>query len=422
MPKILKPQDLPKPQVDTTSIVTAAVTDRHLALASSLAARHGKIRVVRERSGIHGYCACPECLESDGRSELYKMHLAINLDKFLAGESFNSGVTGGSAGDSRAVERANSCALCMKTGRPFRMTELLEWPTLDSRNIRDVERVVQQRDVADLLEDDGFGNMVPKHPGKTVLLNTLPLDHPSLEYLRGRGYCIETLMTMFKAEWCYEARTDVKYARLKGDWLASPQNRIILYIYQGGIRRGWQARALEKMDAEYKYCFHYARARYEPVQQRCVNSWSEILEPLDKKWDVRKYLFPQGTLRNELLMGYDAAVDFFEQGHASAQDKRYIVITEGPLSCGKLGSPGVASMGKYFSARQAELASKFDVAFYVHDNDVAGATGVDRFKREMEKYVGTRSVVVDLPAEFKDLGNCSTEQAQQIIQDELKLL
>lgn len=431
MPRLIKDQRILselKPKVENH---IGPITQEHQRLASILASRHGRARLARESSGIHVYLPCPDCIETNGRSELYKMHLAVNLDKYIQNMQNGSGPqlsrpAGGSAGDSDRENIAQRCACCMKTGQPYLMVDLLTWETLESRSIPDVSpTVIEQDDLSAFLEDDGCGHMVPKSPGLVADLSSLDYAHPGIEYLRYRGYAIETLQRMYDAKWCDEERQDANtyYARIKGDWQATPQGRLIFYIWQDGVKAGWQARIPEITDDRHRYYWHPYRKNWEAVQARNPDgSWDELIEPMEKKFDPRKYLFPRGVLRNRLLMGYDAARLWNEQENTGKLP--FIVIAEGPLSAAKLGSPGVASMGKHFSDAQAELAARFPLVFYVHDNDKAGNTGIEKFERMMGRFgqVGVRSVVVDLPSEFKDMGECSTEQAQQIIADELKKL
>ena len=56
---------------------------RIVRLANQLARIHGKVRITKEASGVHLYMASPICLREYGKAELYKMHLALNADKYL---------------------------------------------------------------------------------------------------------------------------------------------------------------------------------------------------------------------------------------------------------------------------------------------------------------------------------------------------
>ena len=138
-----------KPSVESS---ITEITQQHRDIASALSAVLGRVRLAREVNGIHAYMASPILLEEDGSRELQKMHLAVNLDKFLDGQP-----------------GADLCGCCMKTGRAYRMSWLLNrCPTLAERSIVDKgPKCVQEADLTDQLEDDGHGNMVPKAPGLT---------------------------------------------------------------------------------------------------------------------------------------------------------------------------------------------------------------------------------------------------------------
>jgi hypothetical protein len=399
--------------IDSTSSY-AVISEEHRKLAVQLSAIHGHVHLARERSGVHLYCCCPDCLEKFGKSELSKRHLAINLDKFLAGE-FTT-LQGGTSGESKS---ADLCACCMKTGKPFSMSELMSMQPLEKRGIPNVESKVIEMEPS--LEDCEayYGHIVPKLPGECVPVPALSHNHPAVKYLSQRGYDLKTLWHMFHIEWCTEERHDREYAPLKGGFKATPQNRIIFYIYQDGIRCSWQARILQKDEGDQRYYFHPYLARYVAMQQRksSGDGWEELYPPFEKKLDLRKYLFPPGTKRSNMLAGFDAAV-MFNKGRDKR--RRYLVINEGPLSAGKLGPPGVAALGKFFSDAQGEIARRYPIVLYAKENDTAGNEGANRFLKVMSRYPDVTAHVIELPQDVKDLGDCSTERAQEIVQKELE--
>src|SRR2546422_7223233 len=88
-----------------TSSAPTQLTPEQQRLAEDLMRCHGNVRVAREANGLHFYIACPDCLGGDkGESELWKMHLAMNVDKYIRG---NVGA-----------------AQCMRTGKLFKIDEL----------------------------------------------------------------------------------------------------------------------------------------------------------------------------------------------------------------------------------------------------------------------------------------------------------
>jgi len=86
--------------MESADSAPTVLSDEVTELAYQLSNIHGRVRVTREASGLHFYIASPICLEDDGDIELTKLHCAINVDKYMAGEG-------------------NMVARCMKTGTPF---------------------------------------------------------------------------------------------------------------------------------------------------------------------------------------------------------------------------------------------------------------------------------------------------------------
>src|SRR5881394_109861 len=113
-------------------------------LAKSLSEIHGTVKVARESSGLHFYIACPDCLDDYGESELYKMHLAINVEKYFAGR--------------------DGCACCMKHGGAYNVTDLLSMRPLSDRGIEHKPQILEiDRIPAHYLEwDEQHGRWIPE--------------------------------------------------------------------------------------------------------------------------------------------------------------------------------------------------------------------------------------------------------------------
>lgn len=77
---------------------------------------HGSATLTKERTGLHAYFACPSCLEKEGKRELRRRHLAVNLSKHCALDHYAS---------RQGSYDAQLTALCMKEGKPFRVNVLL---------------------------------------------------------------------------------------------------------------------------------------------------------------------------------------------------------------------------------------------------------------------------------------------------------
>lgn len=54
-----------------------SLSPAHQGLANGLAAIHGDLSAAQERSGLHFYIACPDCLAENGEAELSSRHLAV---------------------------------------------------------------------------------------------------------------------------------------------------------------------------------------------------------------------------------------------------------------------------------------------------------------------------------------------------------
>jgi hypothetical protein len=352
--------------------------------------RHGNVKVARESSGLQFYIACPDCLKSDGESELYKMHLAIGVDRYL------SGYTG--------------AAQCMKTGKTFFIDELTLWVPLQKRGYEPGPGKIidQAMTTTEFLEPDEQGRMVPKSPGETVPLSQLPLDHPAMIYLHSRQFNPAELEHQFNASFCVQERKEIRYRRLLGGFRATPRGRIIFEIRINGIRRGWQGRVLEMSDEHRLYYLHPYSEQWVAVKYRntITGSW----DPLEgfEDFDMPKYIAAHGMRRNSVVMGYDSACAF---NTARPGKKSWCFVCEGPLDAGRLGPPAVAVCGKFFSEEQAGLlADAFDVLIVTPDNDAAGS----KLPEYVAHWIGAtrRVVVVNPPAHCKDAGEMTPEEAR----------
>jgi hypothetical protein len=386
-----------QPAARPAPVSTLAETDPEVQkLAQQLSTIHGTVRIARESSGLHFYIASPYCLEHFGEEELYKLHLAVNVEKYLSG-----------AGD--------YVAMCMKSGEVYSIQDLLFMPTVSQRGYDFTAQVVvkKERDMSHL-EQDANGNWLPKSPGEVTPILELPSDHPAMVYLRHRNFDPMLLSAQFELAYCEKERSDCYYRRLLNGFRATPQGRIVFYIRQGGLVRGWQARILE---IEHEGKIHY----WHPYKRR----WVAVLRSTDGKpeplegwddWDPAKYVIAQGCPKSEILMGYDAALQF---DYRSAGLPRFCVLTEGALDAGRVGSPGMAMLGKHLSDDQAELlrTAHFDPIIYVKDRDAAGTKAAESTLRQLQKLgIDSRLKIIEPPGSYKDLGEVPThEEAKQYI-------
>ena len=384
-------------QTDTLDVTY--VSDKHKQLAAQLALLHGKVRLARESAGIHAYMASPACLLKDGIIELTKLHLAVNLDKYIAGTDL--------------------CGQCMKTSKAYRMTSLLRYPPLKERGIQNITPQVFEADTnPDYLELDAKGNKVPKGPGECQLLTELPAGHPALEYLAARGYDPAKLVAQFRASFCHQERSDLHWRPMPGGFKATPQGRIVFFMDMMGVQAGWQARVLEVERKHARYYLHPYEGQWVAVQQRLKPGSPWVPIPGFENWDPAKYLLAYGSKRNSSLMGLDAAIAFNKD-----QKRKLCVLVEGPLDAGRIGPPGIAIMGKFFSENQSKLiTTNFDDVVFIGDNDEAGKQAKQKVYERLGTAPGIRLLLPDLPRTFKDVGEMTDQQAQEFLSQCLKTL
>lgn len=375
-------------QLNHTQSSPISLPPHYVELAGELISRHGSIRVAREERGLHFYIACPECLDDYGASELQKKHLAINVDRYFAmGNDYG--------------------AMCMKHGGVYRITELTAWPLLEDRGIEykpEAAPMVVGPNM-DLLEPDGQGNLIPKHPGVSIPTTSLPDTHPARIYLASRHFDPQALWDHLQCSYCEEENPDLYYRKQPGGFRVTPQGRLIFYGYQFGVRVTWQARILEMEEANQKYFFHPYKKDWVHVLSRAdiQSPWQPISGYED--WDMAKYFTAPGTRRNYIWMAYDAAVNF----HAGVNNRfdRWCMVVEGPLDAGRLGPPAMPLIGKFMSAEQARLLEeKFGRVVVIRDNDEAGELS----EKKIREALTTKDVIfkfMTLPPRFKDPGDLS---------------
>ena len=387
-----------EPELLFTSSAPAVVPDDILKIANDLSVIHGTVRIATEKSGIHLYLASPACLEAYGADELWKMHLAVNVQKYLSEGNANVG-------------------FCMKTETAYNILDLLSMAPLADRGYADRPAVVIKKEADEqYLEPDAEGRMVPKSPGEVVPVIDLPADHPVRQYIDSRHYDVQSLTEQFDIKYCTKERNDIFYRKLLGGFRATPQGRLIFYIKQNGVVRGWQARILE-MQAEDKIWFwHPYKEEWVPVLEIDPEGGKPRQLPSmgPGKWDPAKYIIAHGCLKSECLIGYDAAVQCF----AGSGVEPWCGLTEGPLDAGRFGVPFMGMMGKFLSKEQAELIVKsgFRHVIYVRDKDVSGEAAAASVSKNLFAVDPLVTVEILTPPDgYKDLGEMRTEDARKFV-------
>lgn len=265
---------------------TAGLPEDVVRLAHLLGRIHGDVLIASENKGYHLYMASPFLLEKDGRVELTKRHLAVNASRYFGlGEVYKD----------FSERRRDKCGLCMKSRRPYRVSELQDaylplskrgYPEFGDGKITD--KVVERHEI-----DDGLGNMIPDHPGIVIPLAQLPPDHPAISYMAAReGGPVDLglLGHMYGAAWCeVEAPEDREigrfYAKRHRGWKDTPQGRIIFHGYIRGVRRIWQGRYLEAEDESGHFVWHpyekgWIRDSYRPEPGSAL----VYVPPFDQPW------------------------------------------------------------------------------------------------------------------------------------------
>ena len=144
---------------------------------------------------------------------------------------------------------------------------------------------------------------VATDPGECVTLTSLAADHPAIRYLRDeRQFDIAQIEADYGASYCVRALPEYNLA----------QNRIIIPIHMRGQYVGWQARY--------------------------------VGNPPSKA--IPKYWTMPGLSKRLVLYDYDAA-----------KHMPFVVICEGPTDAWRVGTSGVAILGKSLHPRQAELVA-----------------------------------------------------------------
>jgi hypothetical protein len=352
-------------------------------LAEELSTIHGTVRITRESNGVHLYMACPNCLETYGSDELFKMHLAINAEKYLTTDN-------------------NVVGMCMKEGDKFNVLDLKAMPPLNVRGHEHKPAVVMHKEANEkYLEPDQHGVMVPKSPGKVIPVQELTNDHPAIMYLNSRNFDVSSLADQFRLSYCEQERDDIFYRKLPGGFRATPQGRLVFYIVQKGVVVGWQARILEIVNDGLVWYWHPYKKSWTPVLQTQPDAKPSPL-PGWEEWDPAKYILAHGCARNECLMGYDAAVAYNVR-----TNEGWCGLAEGPLDAGRCGAPIMATMGKFFSESQARLIKDagFSKVIYIADSDAAGEKGKAYVWKQFQFLdMASKLIVVNPPAGYKDLG------------------
>ena len=392
-------------------------------LAEAMSQRHGRVLISREKSGLHLNMACPACLKSEGVTELRKRHLAVNADKHL-------GLSKWGAGQMEMYKR-DLVGLCMKCGTKYKVSSLLRFAPLSQRGVPDQVPGITFADNTRWLVDAPNGTKIPGGPGVdgrnagVIPITQLPSDHPAAWYLLHRGYNLASLEAQMRVaycdqEWPASKEEERYYRRMPGGFTDSPQGRIIFFCDIGGIQTSWQARIIDlELELNGVRCKAYWNGHHR--QWRTMTQWNpaspakdkfELLphwKEGDREFSPSKYRTANGTERNEVLFGLDAAVRWNKLYRPDQIPVAF--VTEGPLDAGRIGPPAVARIGKYLSDPQINLLAKhFGYVVLVPDNDAAGRHGLEEDLQRLSAKLSTEvwhipEQVEGVTHKIKDVGD-----------------
>lgn len=378
---------------------------------------HGPSRLARESSGIHMYLPSPIALEKDGKIELYKKHLSLNLDKLKKTE--------------------DKIALCHKYNVSYSVDELLSMSHIEKRCGTVVKRVLNTYDSRAGLIHDEDGNVIHEPAGDVIPINKLPEEHPAVQYILNRtggAFSPDILYEHFRVSYCANPSSVKKYYKYPNDFDKSPMGRIVFFVDQIGKERGWQARLIEFEDDDHVFIWNGYKNLFYPVYIKSDRLLKEgrtdevdynpktgkpkdlsILNPYRKinGFTLPKYLISAGSSRNEAILGYDAA-----ERLARKNETRNLFITEGPFDATRIfhaGYPAVALMGKYCDITQVRVMTRYFKNFYVvGDTDDAGKVMMDNVH---ETFLRSNILVnkISVPNDYKDVAEMTVDQVRKMI-------
>lgn len=380
----------------------------------SIVSRHGGGRLSHEEKGLHLYIPCPLCLEEKGARELESKHLTINVDKFFRRGSYRN---------QKGNSNIWSCYCHRKEAEhSFSVPALQRYKHIKDRGYKPtVEMTVTYQDSKSLIKDDN-GNLIPRHPGEVTPIIDLPDDHPAIQYLETRGYVPNKLYDHLRVSYCYKETPEDngingakpwRYPKMPGGWKDTPQGRLIFFVDNFGIQKGWQARILEKDEDGYRWYWHPYKEQWEIIYK--LTDDGPILRKDydgDWMWKASKYRTSPGCHRNMVLMGLDKAKAWNDDRDMSSP---LVFVVEGPLDAARIGPPAVAMMGKTLSSSQANLLRSFKHVVLVLDNDDAGSSGLTRAKHVLKQQSLDYSIL-EVPDGCKDIGEVPSEDIPDLIE------
>ena len=446
--------------------------------------------LAREVSGYHLYIPCPLCLEDHGRRELDDPKYAINLS-VLAGLGDYRDTTEGQAWRPGMFEEREElrkkqefgAGICMRTRSSRKphiipLEKLLNMGTVTQR-FPDIETRADVRggagtdDIKAMWEEDPVsGQMAPPPAGELVALDTLPVEHPAVQYLLRRNYKIDAIMQQFSAAYCTKeypyGEKQIFYRKMPGGWKDSPQHRVVFKSMVDGVPLSWQARVIEKEseDGLNRYMLHpygggffsgfdtlkimrahkaaFKSGGEGDIRQLVrdanrggywLHVWSHThtranpkaawqpMSPYDEMKDgalkFRPSKYRTAKYSQRQLMGWDAAIERADKD--DTKELRWAVLCEGPLDGARIGPGGLPVTGSSISMENAaKVVKHFHLVFLAFDDDTAGREATEKIGKLLQSPLHKEQIMLalvklELPA-GRDPGDLSPDEYQRIFQ------
>lgn len=364
----------------------------------------------------------PLLLKEDGPKELISKHLYVNLTKYFEDKHYFA-------------------ARCVKNGKIWSIIDLQNMEPIPDRKLgwdfHKYQSLLSSKEkliLTSTCSSDSFmtldenGNEIPEPPGTCIPITELPEDHPAIYYLLSRGFTIKDLPRLqkqFNTSFCTKVNHKFQYFNEYQLLNKGPQGKLVFFIQQFGINKGWQCRFLEMNQNDCKYYYQYdtenkANCIWVPVANKStVTNKYEPIYGVPNKLLKCKYVIGYGTKSSNCLMGFDAALGTSMDGETNPNNA--IGLVEGVLDAGKLGAPFCSVQGNSLSKAQANLiVNNFDKVYYLRDHDEAGDNLAKTIETNLYQLGFTNLEEITYPNKYKDVGEISDPILLQSIREKIK--
>lgn len=347
----------------------------------------------------------PLLLKEDGPKELLSKHLYVNLTKFFE-------------------DKHIFAARCVKNGKVWSIIDLQNMETIPERKLgwdfEKYKKLISNKDklILSTSSSDSFmttdenGNEIPEPPGECIPIHELPESHPAVTYLLSRGFILDDLPRLFQhchLSFCNKVNPKFQYFNEYKNLNKGPQGKLVFFIQQFGVNRGWQCRFIEReLNGIKSYYQHDPEnpnaCLYIPVAIKNASTGKyEALRGVPDKLLKCKYIIGYGTKSANCLMGFDAALNSSMDG--ATNPKNSIGLVEGVIDALKLGIPFCSVQGNNLSKAQANLIiNNFDTVYYLRDHDAAGDNLQKTIETNLLNLGFSNFKEITYPTKYKDVG------------------